>query len=134
MPSHPGLGTRRDGVASGFGGNRNNHAYRYSWQVTQCHSDCDRYGKFAQDCGREETTRLGSCIPAVSTPAGLRDLAVHGDAAAIARGVTAPLDAGADHVAARNGANNGGQTLSWSSKSVDFITLFTEDLERSKAF
>jgi len=24
--------------------------------------------------------------------------------------------------------------LSWSSKSVDFITLFTEDLERSKAF
>ena len=24
--------------------------------------------------------------------------------------------------------------MSWSSKSVDFITLFTEDLERSKAF
>jgi len=24
--------------------------------------------------------------------------------------------------------------LSWSSKSIDFITLFTEDLERSKAF
>jgi catechol 2,3-dioxygenase-like lactoylglutathione lyase family enzyme len=24
--------------------------------------------------------------------------------------------------------------LSWSSKSVDFITLFTEDLERSKGF
>jgi catechol 2,3-dioxygenase-like lactoylglutathione lyase family enzyme len=24
--------------------------------------------------------------------------------------------------------------VSWSSKSVDFITLFTEDLERSKAF
>ena len=24
--------------------------------------------------------------------------------------------------------------MSWSSKSIDFITLFTEDLERSKAF
>ena len=99
MPSHPGLGTRRDGVTSGFGGNRDNHACRYSWQVTQCHSDCDRNGKIAQDRGREETTRLGSCNPGVSTPAGIRDLAVHGDAAAIARGVTARLDAGADHVA-----------------------------------
>jgi catechol 2,3-dioxygenase-like lactoylglutathione lyase family enzyme len=27
-----------------------------------------------------------------------------------------------------------GRTLSWSSKSIDFITLFTEDLGRSKAF
>ena len=28
----------------------------------------------------------------------------------------------------------GGRTLSWSSKSVDFITLFVDDLARSKAF
>jgi catechol 2,3-dioxygenase-like lactoylglutathione lyase family enzyme len=32
------------------------------------------------------------------------------------------------------GSSYGGATLSWSSKSVDFITLFTEDLERSKGF
>lgn len=42
------------------------------------HSDCDRNGKIAQDSGSEEMTRLGSCIPTVSTPAGLRDLAVQG--------------------------------------------------------